>query len=86
MRNIKILGIGSFKYRQLLKNLYKAIEELEMDVTVERFEEVEDFLRFNIAEIPALMIDDEVVLKGYTADIEELKSILQHHIEVHYSD
>lgn len=86
MQNIKILGIGSSKYRQLLENLNKAIKELKIEVTVERFEEVEDFLRFNIVEIPALMIDDKIVLRGYAADVEELKSILQHNIEVHYED
>lgn len=86
MQNIKILGIGSSKYRQLLDNLNKAIKELKIEATVERFEEVEDFLRFNIVEIPALMIDDKIVLRGHVADIEALKSILQHHIEVHYED
>ncbi|NJN76921.1 MAG: thioredoxin family protein [Saprospiraceae bacterium] len=76
MQNIKILGIGSLKYRQLLENLNNAIIELKMDATVERFEEVEDFLRFNIVEIPTLMINDKVVVRGYAPDVEELKSIL----------
>jgi hypothetical protein len=86
MQSIKVLGIGSLKYRLLLENLDKAIKELKIDIVVERFEEVEDFLRFNIVEIPALMIDDKIVMRGYAAGIEELKSILQRNIAIGIND
>lgn len=77
MRNIKILGIGSSKYRALVNNLSRAIKELNLEVEVEQFEEVEDFIRFNIVEIPTLMIDNKIVTRGYVPNVEELKSILQ---------
>jgi small redox-active disulfide protein 2 len=77
MRNIKILGIGSSKYRELVRNLTKAIKELNLEVEVEQFEEVEDFLRFNIVEIPALIIDNKIIMKGYIPNVKELKSILK---------
>lgn len=76
MRNIKVLGIGSSKYRILMNNLRKAVQELGIDVEIEKIDNVEDFIRFNIVEIPALMIDDQLIAKGYAPNVEELKAIL----------
>lgn len=86
MRNIKILGIGSSKYRELVSNLAKAIKELNLEVEVEQFEEVEDFIRFNIVEIPTLMIDNQIVVKGSVPDVEALKAILQPDFELILND
>ena len=77
VRNIKVLGIGSSKYRQLTYNLFTVIEELDLEAKVEQFQEVDDFLRFNIVEIPSLMVDGEIIVKGYVPNMEELKTFLQ---------
>ncbi len=76
MLNIKVLGIGSLKYRELTQNLLTAIHELNIEAEVEKFEEVEDFLRFNIVEIPTLMINGQIISKGSVPNTEELKSSL----------
>ncbi len=73
MRNIKVLGIGSSKYKQLTHNLFEVINELDIEAEVEHYEEIDDFLRFNIVEIPTLMIDGEVFSKGRVPNVEELK-------------
>lgn len=73
MRNIKILGIGSSKYKKLTHNLFIVIKELNIDAEIEQYEEIDDFLRFNIVEIPALMIDGKIVAKGRVPNIEELR-------------
>lgn len=75
MRNVKVLGIKSSKYRELTSNLFKVIEELNINAEVEQFNEVEDFIRFNLVKIPTLMIDGRIISKGTTLDIEELKII-----------
>ena len=86
MRNIKILGIGSSNYKELVSNLTKAIKELNLEVEVEQFEEVEDFIRFNIVEIPTLIIDNQIVVKGSVPDVEALKAILQPNFEMILND
>lgn len=73
MRNIKVLGIGSSKYKQLTRNLFRVINELDIEAEIEQYEEIDDFIRFNIVEIPTLMIDGEVFSKGRVPDVEELK-------------
>ncbi|MFT6150433.1 MAG: galactitol-specific phosphotransferase system IIB component [Saprospiraceae bacterium] len=75
MRDIKILGIGSSKYRMLLNNLTEVVKELNIEVEVEKFEEIEDFIHFSIVKIPTLMINNEVVIEGYAPTAEELKRV-----------
>ena len=76
MRDIKVLGIGSSKYKQLTDNLFAVINELKIEAKVEQYEEIDDFIRFNSVEIPTLMIDGKIVSKGRVPNIEELKFFL----------
>ena len=76
MRNIKLLGIRSSKYMELSQNLFAVIKELEIEVNIEEFGEVEDFIKFNIIKIPALIIDEKIITKGYVPNIKELKKLL----------
>ena len=76
MKDIKVLGIGSSKYKQLTYNLFAVINELKIEAKVEQYEEIDDFIRFNIVEIPTLMIDGEIVSKGRVPNVEELKFLL----------
>ena len=76
MRDIKVLGIGSSKYKQLTDNLFSVINELKIEAKVEQCEEIDDFIRFNIVEIPTLMIDGKIVSKGRVPNTEELKFFL----------
>lgn len=75
MRNVKVLGIGSSKYKELTSNLFTVIEELNIDAEVEQFNEVEDFIRFNLVKIPTLIIDGQIISKGSVLNIEELKTL-----------
>lgn len=76
MLNIKVLGIGGTKYFDLVKNLNRAIQKLDFEVEVEFLKEVEDFIKYEILEIPALVIDEVVIAKGIDLDEEEIK----HHL------
>lgn len=75
--HIKVLGIGSLKYYKLLDNLHKALENLQLKAEIERLEEVEDFINYNILEIPTLMLDGQVVAKGRVPEVEELQNKLR---------
>lgn len=72
MLNIKVLGIGGTKYFNLINNLKKAIEQLDFDVQIEFLKEVEDFIKYEILEIPALVINEEVITKVGFLNIEEI--------------
>tara|TARA_B110000285_G_C15124389_1_gene619236 strand:- start:1495 stop:1695 length:201 start_codon:yes stop_codon:yes gene_type:complete len=55
--------------------LTEVVKELNIEVEVEKFEEIEDFIHFSIVKIPTLMINNEVVIEGYAPTAEELKRI-----------
>ncbi len=76
MRKIKILGIGSAKYKQLTDNVLTAIKELNIEAEVEQLQEVEDFIRYNIVEIPSIIIDGKIQSVRKVPEVQELKKLL----------
>ena len=75
--HIKVLGIDSLKYYKHLDNLHKALANLQLNAEIERLEEVEDFINYNILEIPALMLNGQIVSKGRVPEVEELQHSLR---------
>lgn len=80
MLNIKVLGIGGTKYFNLTKNLKKAIEQLDFDVQIEFLKEVEDFIKYEVLEIPTLIVNEKIIVKGQFLDMEEIVAQL---VELH---
>lgn len=72
MLNIKVLGIGGTKYFNLIKNLKKAIEQLDFDVQIEFLKEVEDFIKYEVLEIPTLVVNETIIIKGQFLNIEDI--------------
>lgn len=77
MLNIKVLGIGGTEYSNLVKNLNRAIEQLDLNVHIEYLREVEDFIKYEILEIPALVVNETVILKGESWKKKEILSTLK---------
>lgn len=76
MKTIQLFGVGCVKYRTLLSNLYQAVSALNIDVKVEEFEDIELFFDKKIAEVPALLINQEIITQGVVVPTEELQKIL----------
>jgi hypothetical protein len=72
MLNIKVLGIGGTKYFNLIKKLNQAIRVIDFTVQIEYLKEVEDFIKYEIIEIPVLVINEEVIIKGDVLTTEEI--------------
>lgn len=73
---IKILGTGCNKCDKLEKNLKIALEELDIDVTVEKVEELIEIVRYGVMTTPALVIDDKVVSVGKPLSTKDIKKLL----------
>ncbi len=73
---IKILGTGCAKCKQLEVRTRKAIEELNMDATIEKVEDIQKIMEYAIMQTPGLVINEEVVLSGQLPRVSELKIIL----------
>ena len=76
MMEIKVLGTGCAKCKSLEKVTRKAVEELNLDATVEKVEDIQKIMEYAVMRTPALVIDEKVVLSGQLPKVAELKELL----------
>ncbi|MFN3341247.1 MAG: thioredoxin family protein [Flavobacteriales bacterium] len=76
MKKIKVLGPGCAKCKTTYNNVVEAIKQSGVDAEVEKVEDIEEMMKYNILTTPVLMIDDEIKVKGRVADINEIKQFL----------
>lgn len=73
---IKVLGTGCARCKQLEKTVRQAVDELGVDASVEKVTELPDIMAYGIMSTPGLVIDGEVRLTGRVPKLEEMKSLL----------
>jgi small redox-active disulfide protein 2 len=73
---IKVLGTGCARCKSLEKLTSKAVEELNLDATVVKVEDIQKIMEYAVMRTPALVIDEKVVLSGQVPKINDLKEIL----------
>lgn len=61
---VKILGAGCGKCQQLVGVVQEVVAEHQLDVTVEKVEDIAEIMEFNVMTTPALVVDGVVVSKG----------------------
>ena len=77
---IKVLGTGCAKCKSLEKITRKAVDELNLDASVEKVEDIQKIMEYAVMRTPALVINEKVVLSGQLPKITELKSLLTNNI------
>ncbi len=73
---IKILGSGCAKCKRLEESTKLAVEELKLEATITKVEDIMEIMNYGIAATPAMVVDEKVLLKGRTASKEEIKKLL----------
>ncbi len=73
---IKVLGTGCARCKSLDKVTRKAVEELNLDATVEKVEDIQKIMEYAVMRTPALVINEKVVLSGQVPRVSELKELL----------
>ena len=76
MKKIKVLGTGCANCRNLEQLVRRAVDELKMDASVEKEEDIMKIIAYGVRRTPALVIDDKVVLYGRVPSEKELISLL----------
>ena len=76
---IKVLGTGCAKCKSLEKVTRKAVDELNLDATVTKIEDIQKIMEYAVMRTPALVIDEKVVLSGQLPKVAELKELLTNH-------
>ena len=73
---IKILGTGCQKCKSLDTITREVAEELGIDATVTKVEDIMEIMQYGIMSTPALVVDGTVVIKGRLPSKEEIKKVL----------
>lgn len=74
--NIKILGTGCSKCDDLEKNVKQAVDELSIEATIEKVEDIVSIMKYGVMTTPVLVVDEKVAVKGRTADVNEIKKLI----------
>ena len=76
MREIKVLGPGCDKCRQLMKLTEQAVEEMSLDCRIEKVTDIQEITSFGVMMTPALVVDGVVKITGKVPSIDQIKGLL----------
>jgi len=77
---IKVLGTGCSNCKSLERATLNAVAELNVDANVEKVEDIQKIMTYEVMRTPALVINEKVALYGRVPSIPELKEIIQKYI------
>ena len=77
---IKVLGTGCARCKSLEKVTRQAVEELHLEATVDKVEDIQKIMEYAVMRTPALVIDEKVVISGQVPNVAELKELLTKNI------
>ncbi len=73
---VKILGTGCPKCMQTTAIVSDVVKENNIDATIEKVEDIMDIMKYNVMATPAVVINEEVVIKGRVPSKSELIEVL----------
>ncbi len=76
MKSIKILGTGCAKCRQVEAIVREAVAEMGLEASVEKVEDIEKIMAYDVLITPVLVVDEEVKIKGRVPSVPEVRALL----------
>ncbi len=73
---IKVLGTGCTKCKNLEKMTREMVSEMGIDANVTKEEDIMKIMEYGIMRTPGLVVDGKVVLSGRIPSVNELKELL----------
>ena len=74
---IKVLGTGCAGCKALFETVYEAVNQLGIEATVVKEEDLLKIMEYDVMSLPALVIDGAVVSKGKRPSVEQVKELLR---------
>lgn len=78
---IKIIGVDSKNGIKLIKNIEKVEKEMKLKFNVSKVSS-KNRDKYGIREVPALMIENDIISKGCVLTEREIKNIIKEKMEV----
>jgi len=76
MTVIKILGPGCAKCKQAEAVVRDVLASSGIDATVEKVEDIQAMMAYDVLQTPALVIDERVVMRGRVPTADEVRALL----------
>ncbi len=70
--NVKVLGTGCARCKQLYAEAQKAVQQAGVAATLEKIEKIDEIMRFGVMMTPALVIEGEVKCAGRIPSAQEI--------------
>ena len=74
--DIKVIGAGCDKCNQLYENTKAAINELGLNINVEKVEDLIEMVKLGVMTSPSLMIDGRLVISGHVITKEKIIKLI----------
>ncbi|WP_103029804.1 thioredoxin family protein [Salinibacter altiplanensis] len=74
--DIKVLGTGCSSCQTLERRVREAVEQTGSDASVEKIEDMQQIMQYDVMSMPALVVDDEVEVTGQAPSVKELTDLL----------
>ncbi len=73
---IKVLGTGCPKCKSLEKTTRDVVEEMQVDASITKEEDIVKIMGYGIMRTPGLVINDKVVSSGRLPSKDEIKNLI----------
>ena len=73
---IQVLGTGCKRCKTLYESAKQAVEETGVDAMVEKVEDIQTIMAFELIMTPGLVINGEVKAAGRLLSVEEIKKLI----------
>ena len=73
---IKVLGTGCSKCKATYEMVNRVVKDNNINATVTKVEDIIEIMKYNVMNMPAIVIDGKVVLSGKTPGEKEIKKLL----------
>jgi small redox-active disulfide protein 2 len=77
MKSIKILGPGCAKCKTTYENALEAMKQSGIEAEVEKIEDIEQMMKYNVLTTPVLLVDEQAKIKGRVASVQEIVELLK---------
>ena len=74
---VKILGTGCPKCKQTMTIVSNVVNENNIEASIEKVEDIMEIMKYNVMSTPAVVINEQVVIKGRVPSKSELIEILK---------
>lgn len=73
---LKILGTGCANCKRLEEVVKQAVNELNLNVSIEKVQDINKIISYGPVRTPALVVNGKVVLNGRVPSLQEVKELL----------